>query len=261
MLLSYPWISNYLYQKSSGSKIKTFQNHTNSLSKTEYEEIYQKARRYNEELLSSRVKLTDPFQLQKKTIDYDDVLTLDSSGIMAYIEIPCIDAKLPIYHGTDGKTLKKGVGHLAGTSLPIGGVDTHSVLTGHTGLSSAKMFTDLIKMKNEDLFYVHVLGKTLAYKVDRISIVLPEDTEKLSVVKRRDMVTLVTCTPYGVNDHRLLVRGIRTKYVKTDQDHIKKYHQTQWMMTYQKAIVIGVLFITGLWMAGKIMKKIQGKRK
>ena len=133
------------------------------------------------------------------------ILNIDGSLIMGYLKIPCISVNLPIYHGTSGTVLEHGIGHLAVSSFPIGGKDTHAVLTGHTGLSSAKIFTDLTEMKKGDFFFIHVLDKKLAYLVDQITVVEPQDTKELQIMEGKDHVTLVTCTPYGVNDKRLLV--------------------------------------------------------
>ena len=192
---------------------------------------------------------------------YNNILNLDHSGVMGYLEIPCISVNLPIYHGTDAEILERGVGHLAASSIPVGGKSTHSVLTGHTGLSSAKLFTDLTEMKKEDLFFIHVLDRTLAYKVDQISVVRPEDTRKLQIVKGKDYVTLVTCTPYGVNDHRLLVRGVRTKYVKKQRSSLRPRNQdSQWMRTYKKAIAIGLMIVTALILLGKVFQKLHRKK-
>ena len=135
---------------------------------------------------------------------------------MGSIEIPKLKLTLAIYHGLSTEVLEKGVGHVEGTSLPIGGESTHAVLAGHRGLPSAKIFTDLDQMKNGDIFLIHVLGKTLAYKVDQIKTVLPEESSELDIIEGEDHVTLVTCTPYGVNTHRLLIRGIRTEYVEAE---------------------------------------------
>ena len=129
---------------------------------------------------------------------------------MGYIDIPTIDAHLPIYHGTDEEVLAKGVGHVPDTAFPIGGIGNHSVLTGHTGLPSAKIFTDLTELAEGDLFYIHILNETLVYEVDQIQVVLPSQLDNLLPVADRDYCTLVTCTPYGINSHRLLVRGQRT---------------------------------------------------
>lgn len=192
---------------------------------------------------------------------YNNILNLDHSGVMGYLEIPCISVNLPIYHGTDAEILERGVGHLAASSIPVGGKSTHSVLTGHTGLSSAKLFTDLTEMKKEDLFFIHVLDRTLAYKVDQISVVRPEDTRKLQIVKGKDYVTLVTCTPYGVNDHRLLVRGVRTKYVKKQRSSIRPRNQdSQWMGTYKRAIAIGLAIVMALVLSGKVYQRLRSKK-
>ena len=144
--------------------------------------------------------------------EYDEILAVNESGIMGQLEIPELDIRLPIYHGTDGSTLEKGVGHLLGSSFPVGGGGTHTVLTGHSGLSREKMLTDLEKMKVGDRFFLHVLDRTLAYEVRDIFTVLPDDTSHLGIQQDEDMCTLITCTPYGVNTHRLLVQGYRVPY-------------------------------------------------
>ena len=160
--------------------------------------------------------------LLTKRIMFSVILTMRSldpngDGLMGSIEIPKLNLILAIYHGLSTEVLEKGVGHVEGTSLPIGGASTHAVLAGHRGLPSAKIFTDLDQMKNGDIFLIHVLGKTLAYKVDQIKTVLPEESSELDIVEGEDHVTLVTCTPYGVNTHRLLIRGIRTEYVEPEE--------------------------------------------
>lgn len=260
LLCAYPWISNFFYERSADSFIESYHQQSRNLSEEKIDKLLFQAEKYNRELSVSKVKLTDPFSVQQKKneLNYNEMLTTDASGIMGVVEIPNIGVKLPIYHGTTQSVLEKGAGHLFGTSLPIGGKSTHCVLTGHTGLSSAKMFTDLAEIKRGDLFYLSVFSKTLAYQVDQISVVKPEDTKKLQIIHGEDHVTLVTCTPYGINDHRLLIRGTRTKYMR-DQNHINNRKQnSQWMRTYQKAIAAGVLIISGLWVAGKLMK---GRRK
>ena len=153
------------------------------------------------------------------THPYDEVLDPNGDGLMGSIEIPKIQAKLAIYHGLSKNVLEKGVGHVEGTSLPIGGESTHAVLAAHRGLPNAKLFTDLDQMEVGDIFILHILGKNLAYKVDQIKTVLPEETSELDIVEGEDYVTLVTCTPYGVNTHRLLVRGTRTEYVEEEKSN------------------------------------------
>lgn len=263
-LLSYPFISNYMFEKSAGSTIKSYEKQAKTYDQKQKEQAFRKAEEYNKDLIKSVVQLTDPFKVKKsngETLIYNNILNIDHSGVMGYLEIPCISVNLPIYHGIDAEILERGVGHLAASSIPVGGKSTHSVLTGHTGLSSAKLFTDLTEMKKEDLFFIHVLDRTLAYKVDQISVVRPEDTRKLQIVKGKDYVTLVTCTPYGVNDHRLLVRGVRTKYVKKQRSSIRPRNQdSQWMRTYKKAIAIGLMIVTALILLGKVFQKLHRKK-
>ena len=263
-LLSYPFISNYMFEKSAGSTIKSYEKQAKTYDQKQKEQAFRKAEEYNKDLIKSVVQLTDPFKVKKsngETLIYNNILNIDHSGVMGYLEIPGISVNLPIYHGTDAEILERGVGHLAASSIPVGGKSTHSVLTGHTGLSSAKLFTDLTEMKKEDLFFIHVLDRILAYKVDQISVVRPEDTRKLQIVKGKDYVTLVTCTPYGVNDHRLLVRGIRTKYVKKQRSSIRPRNQdSQWMRTYKKAIAIGLMIVTALILLGKVFQKLHRKK-
>lgn len=254
-----------MFEKSAGSTIESYKKQSKTYDQKQKDKAFQEAKEYNEDLTKSAVQLTDPFKAKKsdgETMIYNNILNLDHSGIMGYLEIPCISVNLPIYHGTDAEILERGVGHLAASSIPVGGKSTHSVLTGHTGLSSAKLFTDLTEMKNDDLFFIHVLDRILAYKVDQISVVKPEDTEKLQIIDGKDYVTLVTCTPYGVNDHRLLVRGARTKYEKTQESSIRlRNKDSQWMGTYKRAIAIGLAIVMALVLSGKVYQKLRIRRK
>lgn len=261
-LLSYPFISNFIFERSAGSMIKSYEKQAKTYDQKQKDKALKEAKEYNQDLTSSAVQLTDPFKAKSngETMSYNNILNLDQSGVMGYLEIPCISVNLPIYHGTDAEILERGVGHLAASSLPIGGKSTHSVLTGHTGLSSAKLFTDLTEMKKGDLFFINVLGQTLAYKVDQISVVRPEDTRKLQIVDGKDYVTLVTCTPYGINNRRLLVRGARTKYVKNQKNKIRQRNKdSQWMGTYKRAIAIGLAIVIALVLSGKVAEKIRQK--
>lgn len=264
-LLSYPFISNYMFEKSAGSTIESYKKQSKTYDQKEKEKALKEAKEYNQDLTRSAVQLTDPFKTKKsdgETMVYNNILNLDRSGVMGYLEIPCISVNLPIYHGTDAEILERGVGHLAASSIPVGGKSTHSVLTGHTGLSSAKLFTDLTEMKEGDLFFVYVLDQTLAYKVDQISVVKPENIEKLQIVDGKDYVTLVTCTPYGVNDHRLLIRGVRTKYVKNQKNKIRPRNKdSQWMGTYKRAIAIGLAIVIALVLSGKVYQKLRRAEK
>lgn len=242
-LILYPWISNYLYEKSASSEIVTYDQEADKAGEDRVKEMLKQAYRYNEELAKSHVKLTDPFMEKEKNSElkrYSEILCISSNGVMAVVEIPCIGVKLPVYHGTTNEVLEKGIGHLEGSSLPIGGTGTHAVLTGHTGLSSAKLFTDLTELKKGDLFYIHVLGEILAYEVDDINVVLPEDTGKLTILPGEDHVTLLTCTPYGVNSHRLLVRGTRTEYIEEKRQEKRTDIKSKWFLEYRRALLAGL---------------------
>ena len=151
---------------------------------------------------------------------YEDLLNLNGDGMMGYIIIPKMNVELPVYHGTEEKVLQVGVGHLSETSLPVGGESTHAALSGHRGLPSAKLFTDLDQMEEGDQFYIKILGETLAYEVHSIETVLPTETESLAIQPGEDLVTLITCTPYGINSHRLLVHAHRIPYVPEMEDEI-----------------------------------------
>ncbi len=207
-LLSYPSFSNWLSERGALEVANSHKGATSNLSESERQAEWEKAEEYNNSLRGDPVK--DPFvpgsgwALPK---NYKDVVATDD--VMAIIKIPVIDVELPIYHDTTEEVLRKGVGHIPTTAIPIGGEGNHSVLTGHTGLPSAKLFTDLIDVKKGDQFYIDILGEELIYTVDQIKVIEPEDLNELQAVEGKDYITLVTCTPYGVNSHRLLVRGER----------------------------------------------------
>lgn len=264
LLLAYPFLSNYLFEKSAGSTVESYQEKTDIMDQKIKEKVLDEARGYNENLLRSSIQLTDPFKTKKingETVFYNNILNVDRSEIMGYVKIPCISVDLPIYHGTNAEVLERGIGHLAASSFPIGGESTHAVLTGHTGLSSAKLFTDLTEMKKGDLFFIHVLDKKLAYRVDRITVVKPEDTRNLQIIDGEDHVTLLTCTPYGVNDHRLLVRGKRTRYHEKEEQTKERPHHSQWMEVYKQAILIGLLIVFSLVGSRKMYGRIKGRKK
>lgn len=211
----YPTVSDMWNQYRNVRLVSRYDEAVTDLSDNEYEKLWNEAKEYNaEHPVNSIVDVFGEKDDYVLTQPYDQVLDPNGEGIMGSIEIPKINAKLAIYHGLSKTVLEKGVGHVEGTSLPVGGKSTHAVLAAHRGLPSAKLFTDLDQMKKGDIFILHILGKNLAYKVDQIRTVLPEETGELDIVEGEDHVTLVTCTPYGVNTHRLLVRGIRTKYAE-----------------------------------------------
>lgn len=205
-LLLYPSVSNYWNSIYQSRAIKTYVSAVENLGNEEYEAMLASAADYNTRLRQSSVGLNLPTGWQQ---DYDSQLKLGEDGLMGYIRIDKIDLELPIYHGTSEAVLRSGVGHLDGTSLPVGGESTHCVLSGHRGLPSAVLFSNLDQIEAGDTFVLHILDETLTYEVEDIAIVLPEETEQLQIVEGQDLCTLVTCTPYGVNTHRLLVRGHR----------------------------------------------------
>lgn len=267
-LLFYPFISEYLFEHRTDSEIGTYQKTVNDISNDMYDQMLKDVRLYNEELTRSQVQLTDPFiAMDEKVGDiaYEDFLALDETGIMGYIEIPVISVYLPVYHGTASATLERGIGHLEGTSLPVGGESTHSVLTGHTGMSRARLFTDLTELEEGDMFFIHILGDTLAYQVYEMNIVLPEDTSDLLIKDGEDIVTLVTCTPYGINTHRLLVHGKRVDYNEEKYEEVvetgNKRTDSQWMRSYKKAILLGILITAVLLVIMLLLSKVIKKLK
>ena len=183
--------------------------------------------------------------LESARSDYAERLNLAGNGIMGYIRIPKIQATLPIYHGTADTTLEIGVGHLLGSSLPVGGTSTHTVLTGHSGMASQKMFSDLPDLEIGSLFYLDILGDTLAYQVDQIETVLPHDASLLGITSGEDYCTLVTCTPFGVNTHRLLVRGTRVpvpeETAAIEDTPVEEEHSSTWELQYLKGILWGIV--------------------
>jgi len=213
-LFAYPAVSDYIFARNCSTATAHYDDSIARLGAEALERALREAVAYNENLEGNPVH--DPFLVgtgMAMSDNYFEVLDQHGDGTMGYVSIPKISVKIPICHGTAEAILLKGVGHLEGSSMPIGGPGSHSVLTGHTGLANAKMFTDLRLLKEGDLFYLHILDQTLAYKIDQILTVLPEDIEQLRRQAGADYCTLVTCTPYGINTHRLLVRGVRTEYV------------------------------------------------
>ncbi len=263
VMMFYPWISNFVNQHQADITVDNYKKKEKSLSEEQKEEMWKKAQMYNADLAENQVELTDPFVESKSAIKsgliYNNLLNIDKSGMMCYLEIPCINVNLPVFHGTAASTLERGIGHLEGSSLPVGGKSTHAVLTGHTGLNNAKLFTDLTEVKEGDLFFLHTLGKDLAYRVIEIEVVLPEETQDLLIRKGKDLVTLITCTPYGVNSHRLFVTGIRTKYTPEEKENAKddRSKDSQWMNAYKKAAIIGLAIALAVIILLKSFSKIR----
>ncbi len=207
-LLLYPTVSDYWNSLHASQAVATYAEDVKSIDKTQYDELLAAAHSYNESL---HTRTNDFYLTDEQQAAYDTLLNIGQTGIMGYIEIPVIKLSLPIYHGTSDSVLQIAVGHLDWTSLPVGGTGTHCVLSGHRGLPSAKLFTNLDQMKTGDTFVIRVLDEVLTYEVDQILIVEPNNTSALTIEAGKDLCTLVTCTPYGINSHRLLVRGHRVE--------------------------------------------------
>lgn len=207
-LLLYPALSDYWNQFHQSKAIDEYAEEVALLDEEEYEKLWTEANAYNADTANRSNSFV---QTDTQKEDYGDLLNINGTGVMGYIEIPSIDCNLPIYHGTSNSVLQRAIGHIDWTSLPVGGESTHCVLSGHRGLPSAKIFTNLSKVVAGDIFMIRVLDETLTYEVDQILTVEPEDTTALQIEDGEDLCTLVTCTPYGINTHRLLVRGHRVE--------------------------------------------------
>ena len=262
-LLAYPAVSNLLYEKEQEELMEHYDSIVGeNLTTDEQAAELQECREYNRGLLQGGVLLTDPFdmsQLDPSAMPYAGLLNVDEEGGMAYLRIPAIDVELMIYHGTEEEVLQKGVGHLQGSSLPVGGTGTHCVLSAHTGLNDKKLFTDLDQLENGDIFYIHVLGEILAYQVDQIRVVLPEETEDLKINAREDYVTLVTCTPYGINTHRLLVRGTRVPYEEESEQSDGTLRKGSWLEQYRLAAFAGLAVVLAAAAGGFLWRRVRKK--
>lgn len=213
-LLLYPAVSDYWNSLHQSRAIATYAEQVAEIDNDLYDRLWSDAEAYNQTLLDK----PDRFLLsEEEQTEYESLLNISGNGILGYIEIPSIKCALPIYHGTDEAVLQIAVGHIEGTSLPVGGEGTHAVLSGHRGLPSAKLFTDLDQLVLGDTFLLRVLDETLTYEVDQILIVEPYELDALAIEAGKDYCTLVTCTPYGINTHRLLVRGHRIENQETAQ--------------------------------------------
>ena len=209
--LLYPSFSNYINNKFAVSTISDYTEKINNVKDEEVDDLIKNINKYNYDLFNGTAENQLP-----------DYLNIYEGDVLGYIEIPSINIKLPIYYGTSVDILKKGVGVLDGTSLPVGGENTHSVLSAHTGLANQKLFTDIDKLKDGDVFYLHILKKDLAYKVNQIKVVHPDEIDELKISDDKDYVTLLTCYPYGINTERLLVRGERTDLSPSNVEQVQK---------------------------------------
>ena len=254
-LLVYPTFSDWWNSMHQSRAIAAYQDQVNTLDDSQYEEMLEKAKAYNETLVGKE----DRYNLSDSEVEeYNSLLDVTGTGIMGYVVIPKINVRLPIYHGTDPAVLEIAIGHIAGTSLPVGGASTHCVLSGHRGLPSAKLFTDIDQLEVGDQFMLEVLGDTLTYEVDQITVVLPDELDDIEIEEGKDLCTLVTCTPYGVNTHRLLVRGHRVETV--EQNHVRVVSDAVQIepMTVSLAIglpVLVIIMVLRIAFAGKKRRK------
>lgn len=263
-LILYPFVANYLFEHRTDSLVRAVEDAGEEINDSQRQYELELARKYNEVIASGHIQLQDPFVEEVSDgymDDYNHLLCMTEDGVMGFIKIPSIEVSLPIYHGTSEQTLEVGTGHLQGTSLPIGGASTHSVITGHTGLSNAKLFTDLIELKEGDIFILHIYGETLTYEIDQIKTVKPSELDDLTVIPGKDYCTLVTCTPYGVNTHRLLVRGFRTANMESSghEELFKaKAVESKWMQEYKRDVMLSMglfLIMTVFWGIIRFVKR------
>ena len=252
-VLLYPTVSDYWNSFHQSRAIASYIEEIENIDPADYEREFERAREYNARLMTR----ANRFMMNEEELaEYESLFNLTGSGIMGYIEIPKISCTLPIYHGTDEAVLQIAVGHVEGSSLPTGGPGTHVVLSGHRGLPSAKLFTDLDQMEEGDLFVVRVLDQTMTYEIDQVLIVLPQEMDALAIDPEQDYCTLVTCTPYGVNSHRMLVRGHRTENVEMEQMIRVVSDATQIdPMLVAPALALPVLLIMLVWMMISTGKK------
>ena len=254
-LLVYPTFSDWWNSMHQSRAIAAYVDQVNTLDDAQYETMLEQADAYNQTLIGKE----DRYNLSDSELEtYNSLLDVTGTGIMGYVVIPKINVRLPIYHGTDPAVLEIAIGHIAGSSLPVGGESTHCVLSGHRGLPSAKLFTDIDQLKEGDQFMLEVLGDTLTYEVDQIKVVLPDELEDIEIEEGKDLCTLVTCTPYGVNTHRLLVRGHRVETVK--QNHVRVVSDAVQIEPVKVAIAAGIpllviIMLLRMIFAGKKHKK------
>lgn len=221
IILLYPFVSNIIANRHASSVVRSYEEEVAQMEGEKIDAAKEAARQYNEQL-SDIISVEE--ESENKSVKYLDMV--DAGVALGYIVIPKIDVNLPIYSGIDEEVLKRGVGHLEQSSYPLGGESTHCVLTGHRGLPSALLFTDLDKLELGDEFYLHVLDEVLAYKVDQIKVVEPNESGDLEIEEGMDYCTLVTCTPYAINTHRLLVRGVRTEYKEEQENNTQSQMQS-----------------------------------
>lgn len=248
----YPLISSYINEKYRSEIHTAYEEELKQSDDSLIREAKEAAVRYNLSITPGTAASSQMYSqegLAAAAKDYDSLLHLTGSGVMGYVRIPQIGVNLPIYHGTGTDSLERGIGHLMGSSLPVGGENTHTVLTGHSGMASQRMFSDLTLLETGDVFYLHVLDEVLAYEVDAINTVLPHETQLLGISEGEDLCTLITCTPFGVNTHRLLVTGHRIPYEQAQEIQQEAEEKPQdisvsdWEEQYLLGVLLGVLAV------------------
>ena len=253
-LIAYPSFSNWWNSFHQSRAVASYMENVTNLSTEEYEKMIERAEEYNKKLAETGVMWT---MTEEQEAAYSAELNISESGIMGYIDIPKVNIKLPIYHGTDEAILQVAIGHLSGTSLPVGGKGTHCVVSGHRGLPSARLFTDIDKLIEGDTWTMTVLNRTITYEVDQIRIVEPTDLSDLQIVKNKDYCTLVTCTPYGINTHRLLVRGHRVDNAQGDANVIADAMQieTIYIAPFIAVPILVLLIILMMILTGRTKRR------
>ena len=247
LIVFYPMLSNKYMEHTQAKVFASYTEAVENAASADILEAFEKAEEYNKAFWPGITKYSAE-ELSEFAREYDNLLNIDNNGVMGYIEIPKLDVSLPIYHGTKSSTLELGCGHLLGSSLPVGGDSTHSILTAHSGLASQKMFSDIDILESKDIIQLQILDKTLTYEVYEKKVVLPEETESIQIIENEDLVSLVTCTPFGVNTHRLVVTAKRTENTQTiiGPSEIVKVETKEasiWEQEYIKGIALGLICI------------------
>ncbi len=269
----YPWISNWAYDRTVQSEVKVYERETGTADAGETERQWNLARQYNKALTDSVMALTDPFVTTGKNTGtslkelYETALRRNEEGLMCFVEIPKIQVYLPVYHGTSERVLKCGAGHLQNSALPVGDFGCRPVISAHSGVSTSKMFSDLTELEEGDLFYLHVLEQIFAYRVCEIQVIWPDETDMLLAQKDRDLVSLLTCTPYGVNTQRLVVTGERAKddltgfTEKSGKDAVAETLESDWMKNYRRALTAGVSIVAVTVISRMMIQKRKQSRR
>ncbi len=268
-IMAYPVVSNMLYRENASKLIENYDEQVAEIDQEEIDAVKEAAKNYNDQLQKIVVK-EESGDWKEDGQSYLDLLGIGSS--IGYITIPKIDVNLPIYNGTSANVLQKGIGHIERSSFPLGGESTHSVLTGHRGMPDAVLFTDLDLLEKGDMFYLHVLDEVLAYQVDQVKVVEPDVTSDLNIVKGKDYCTLVTCTPYAINSHRLLVRGTRVPYTGEEEASgeyqgfstgmvVKRWIDVWPFLVAAGAVVLGLEIIIMITLLKRYLKKHSKNKK